>query len=222
MKSVFVCFMGIDGSGKTSHAKTLVKSLKQKGIRCRYVWGRWTPRLLKPLEFILKKFYFRSKKIYTSDYDEYTMQKRRIIANRPSALIWQYLVLLDYFFQFLWKIRLPLLLRKTIICDRYIYDTLVDLMVNSNLSGEETEGMFTSRFLSLFPKPDLILLLDVPEEVACIRKGDLELINYLADRRKIYLKLNHVLQGLVLDNSQNFFEIQVAIMNAVKSAMINE
>jgi dTMP kinase len=222
MKSVFVCFIGIDGSGKTSHAKTLVKSLKRKGIKCKYVWGRWTPFLLKPFEILLKKFYLKSKKIDCNNYDEYVREKRRIIGNYKLALIWEYLVLLDYCIQVLLKVRLPLLLGKTIICDRYIYDTLVDLTIDFDFSGEEAGEIFTSRFLSLFPKPSLILLLDVPEAVACKRKGDLGLMNYLVDRRKTYLEVSQVLQAVVLDNSKNFFEIQETIMDGVKSAMTNE
>ena len=222
MKSTFICIIGIDGSGKTSHAKALAKSLKQKGLPCKYVWARWTPQFLKPIQFVLNKFYFKSKSVYTSNYEEYTKEKRKIIGNHVLGLIWQYLVLLDYFFQYLFKIRLPLLFRQIIVCDRYIYDTMVDLMVNFNFSGEETEGNFMRYFLSLFTKPDLIFLLDVPEVVACKRRGDLGLLNYLTDRRKIYLELSHALQASVLDNSKNFAEVQSNIVNVVESVMTNE
>jgi dTMP kinase len=221
MKSVFVCFIGIDGSGKTFHAKTLVKLLKRNGIKCKYVWGRWTPFLLKPFEILLKKFYLKSKKIDCNNYDEYVREKRRIIGNYKLALIWEYLVLLDYCIQVLLKVRLPLILGKTVICDRYIYDTLVDLTVDFNFSGKEPSEMFRSRVLSLFPKPNLTFLLDVPETVAYKRKGDLESINYLVDRRKTYIGLSQDLQAVVLDNSKNFSEIQKFIIDAVKLAMTN-
>ena len=221
MMSQFICFIGIDGSGKTSQAKMLMKTLRQMGIKCKYVWGRWTPFMLKPFEIALNRIYFKGKKIDYNNYNEYVKEKQRLIQNYKLALIWENLVLFDYFIQFFIKIKLPLLLGITVICDRYIYDTLIDIIVDFKFSGKEIKRMLQSRLLSLFPKPNLTFLLDVPERIACQRKRDLRLMNYISKRRKTYLHLSQTFQAVIVSNTRNIFNVQKSIFNFVKLIILN-
>lgn len=200
-KSLFICFTGIDGSGKTTLAKFLAQNLQQEGIKATYVYNRYTPILLRPVMLIGKLLFFRDKDFYR-DYSEYSSTKKNASKKHPAlARLYQYLLLYDYFFQIVFKIKLPLLLGKNIICDRYIYDTIItDLSVDFNYS-EETTKKSLIKISSLFPTPDVIFLIDLPEEIAFRRKSDVPSLMYLKDRRKTYLYLSEEIRAILLDGS---------------------
>jgi dTMP kinase len=123
------------------------------------------------------------------------------------AQVWQTLVLLDYYLQVLVKIKLRSRPGRLVICDRYVPDFLVDLGVNFGYGEEEIPRFFKTRLLSLFPKPDLIFLLDIPEDVAFKRKDDVSL-SYLRDRRALYLSFGK-LQGMeILNGAANIQDLR--------------
>jgi len=213
-KQIFICFTGIDGSGKTTLAKSLTDQLNRGGFECKYVYNRLVPFLLKPFIVIGHKLYLRGKNI-SNNYDEYSTTKRKAIRANPLSFIYEWLLLLDYSIQVMLKVKIPLMLGKNIVCDRYIYDTLAtDLAVDFGYSDQKIERTL-NRFLLLFPKPQLIFLVDVPEEIAYQRKDDIPSIHYLRDRRKVYLNIGKVC-GMVfidgsksLDESKNIVQIKV-------------
>ena len=47
-KGNFICFIGIDGAGKTTHAKALAKIMEKNGVKCKYMWCRFEPFLIAP------------------------------------------------------------------------------------------------------------------------------------------------------------------------------
>jgi thymidylate kinase len=96
--------------------------------------------------------------------------------------------------------------RKIVVCDRYVYDLLVDLGTNFGYNSEQIGKLCKSRLLCLFPKPDLVFLLDLPPEVAYERKEDVPL-SYLRDRRALYQSMGK-LQGVELvDATANIEEL---------------
>ncbi|PXF51594.1 MAG: hypothetical protein C4B55_04285 [Candidatus Methanophagaceae archaeon] len=163
---VFICFTGMDGSGKTTLTRALVGTMQKRGIKASYVYNRYIPIVLRPA-MLVGELLFLSNKAYSRDYSEYSNTKKNTSKKHPLlAKFYQHLLLFDYFIQILFKIKLPLLFGKNIICDRYIYDTIVtDLSVDFNYSQEEVKK-FLDKILSLFPTPDTAFLVDLPEEIA--------------------------------------------------------
>jgi dTMP kinase len=127
--------------------------------------------------------------------------------------------MLDYGIQLLFKVRLPLLLGKTVICDRYVYDTLVDFVADFRLSGDKIAQLFSIPPLDLFAKPDLVFVLDLAESVASRRKGDATrgFLEYLTARRNLYLEIAKRFHASVLDAS-DFQKVQQLITNTIESA----
>lgn len=213
-RGVFICFTGIDGSGKTTLAKSLVDVMKQKGIKTKYVYNRYTPIILRPIILVGKWLFLRGKDIF-ENYKDYTgtkksaSKKHPFLASRYQRILW-----FDYFFQIFFKIKLPLLFGKNIICDRYIYDTIVtDLSVDFNYSEEDAKNSLSK--LSLFPTPDITFLVDLPEEIAYQRKDDVPSVDYLKDRRGIYHHIGEKYGMVILDGAKKLEELQDDVKNEV-------
>ena len=225
-EGIFICFTGIDGSGKTTHAISIVSFLIQDYVKCKYVWTRWVPITLKPVIILTKIILFkrsiaRALARSNNDYIEYRSAKRRYL-KKSLAKIWQNMVLFDYLLQVLIKIRIPLLFGNVVVCDRYVYDTLVDFAVDSGCSKGKFKDMLKMRFVSLFPKPDVLFLLDVPEEVALKRKSDIKALTHLLDRREFYLALGKEYSFIkIMDNSGYFNDTQGKIRDEVYGMLSN-
>jgi dTMP kinase len=93
----------------------------------------------------------------------------------------------DYLPQAYSKIGMPLLFGRTVVCDRYVFDTVVnDLGVHLEYDARDVRLSLASIFRVL-PEPDVVFLIDLPEEVALGRKDDIPHIDYLRERRELYL-----------------------------------
>ena len=210
-----ICFTGIDGSGKTTLAKGLVETMEKKGIRYKYVYGRLEPFILRPFIAIGRKIFLRGKDMFR-DYTEYSSTKNGAIEHHSFLFtFYRYILLFDYFLQLLFKIRIPLMLGRNIVCDRYVYDTVItDLSVDMNYSNHEIRDLI-KRFFYIAPKPDLAFLIDLPEKIAFQRKNDTPSIEYLKERRKMYLDVGKEEGMLVLDGSKKLDDLEGLIRNEV-------
>ena len=214
-KAKLICFAGIDGSGKTTLAKELVKMMNERGVHYKYVYGRLEPFVLKPFISIGRRIFLRGKDMF-EDYTKYSSVKNNAM-KRHSFLftVYRYILLFDYFLQLLFKIRVPLMLGKNIVCDRYVYDTVItDLSVDMNYSNTEIKNLIKKCFY-IAPKPDLVFLIDLPEEVAFQRKDDTPSIEYLKERRNIYLEVGKEERMMVLDGSRSLDELKGLIRKEV-------
>lgn len=219
MKGIFICFTGIDGAGKTTLAKLLVEDLQGKSIKATYVYNRYVPIILRPIMFIGRSLFIRNKDFY-EDYGAYSngkktaSEKHTLLANLYQLILW-----FDYFVQIFFKINLPLFFGKNVICDRYIYDTIVtDLSVDFSYSGGDIRNSLR-RISSLFPTPDITFLVDLPEEIAFERKDDIPSIDYLKDRRSKYLHLKDVFEIHLLNGADTIESIRKNVLNIVQSKL---
>ena len=213
VKNFFVCFTGMDGSGKTTQAETLIEEMKKKGFVAKYAWNRFEGRMLMPFTAIMKMIFFRGKDAIDNPAEFYGT-KKRLLRNHILSIGYQYFLLFDYFFQILFRVRIPLIMGKNIVCDRYVYDIIVDLLVDFNNSEEKAKTILKN-LLYLFPKPDLIFLIDVPEEIAYRRKDDTPSIEYLRERRNIYLNIGKEYGMVILDGSKRLKELEGLIRKEV-------
>lgn len=200
-KGFFICFVGIDGAGKSTIAQQYVNFLAQKNIYSKYVYNRYIPIITKPLLIIGKFLFFRNEDFF-DNYCNYSTAKKEATKNHPSlSKIYQIILIIDYIIQTTIKILIPLFLGKNIICDRYYFDTIItDFSVDFNYSKDRiTESL---RKFKYFPKPDLIFFVDVSENIAFHRKKDIPSIEYLKERRYSYQFIAehtgmHVIDGIL-------------------------
>jgi dTMP kinase len=215
-----VCFSGIDGSGKTTLSKSLVDALNEKGIECAYVYGRLEPLILRPPIWIGRKIFVK-KKVMSGNQSQYLAVKRRAIKKHAFlSRVYKYILLFDYSLQLLFKVRLPHVYGKNIICDRYVYDTVVnDIALDMELSTSEIRDLVKKLFY-VAPKPDIAFLIDLPEEIALQRKNDIPSLEYLRERRKLYLAIGDEFKMMILDGTKNLKEMENLILKVISSKSI--
>ncbi len=225
-RGFLICFTGIDGSGKTTLSKELVELLNKKGIKCKYVYARLNPFVLKPFILIGESIFLRGRDI-SENYLEYSDTKRKAMAKHSFlSSVYQRILLFDYMFQIFFKVKLPLILGKNIICDRYVYDTVItDLSVDMNYSEDIVISLLDD-LLRFFPEPNIAFLVDLPEKIAYQRKSDIASIEYLKERRGMYLDVGRKYNMMILDGSKGLVEskelIQNKIFDYIKRVKLNE
>ncbi|MEM2506698.1 MAG: hypothetical protein QXF61_06645 [Nitrososphaeria archaeon] len=207
-RNFLICFTGVDGSGKTAHAISLMRYLKQNGYNCKYVWCGHRPFVSYPFFGLTKLagYWKRTKKNTFTDPLEYAPRETK----KKLAKILCLLFFIDFLSLAFFKIGLPLILGKNIICDRYIYDLIMELKRN-NLISEK----FSYKLRKLLPNPTVIFLMDAPETLASERRGFTSID--LLSKRRIYVEMGKVFNFMIIDSSKDFLSNHILICNIVLS-----
>lgn len=200
--NILICFIGVDGSGKTTLATELTRVLEKSNMKTAYVHSLIKPILLRPF-IMLGRLIFLRRKDRFNNYLDFSDTKRKAL-KKYRFVYWPYyyLLLLDYFPQIFFRVRIPLMLGRTVICDRYVHDTLINMALNLSFSYEKTT-LIIRKVFKLFPRPEMTYLIDVPEEIAFQRKDDIPSVDYLKDRRKMYMGIQKGLEIERIDGSLN-------------------
>ena len=141
--------------------------------------------------------------------------------SRWKRILWQLMVWSEYLLEVYLRLIPPSLKGKKVIFDRYIYDTMVDIAINFDIPAEEIEILFTHPILSLFPRPRILILVDVDPDVGAKRKSDGTPIEYLEDRRIHYLSIASILNAHVIDGNGSIEEVSNRIWSIVLPYFIN-
>ncbi len=92
---------------------------------------------------------------------------------------------------------------KNLIIDRFVLDFIVDQTVNY---GDISDLSITKNLLHLVEKLDKIVFIDVDSDVALQRKTDIPSLEYLDERRNIYLDYVKRLPNAVVINNNSLIE----------------
>ncbi len=195
-----ICLVGIDGSGKTTLAKELVREANRRGFSFKYVWGNAQPIFLRPLRALAHLTVLRNVDMQKNNEDYERIKEK--VSKRYGFLsnVYSRILVVDYCIWLFLKVRVPLSFGKRIICDRYLFDVAVNLyFLNKSLffNIEKT----TDSLLKYFPAPDLLFVIDVPPDVAFQRKNDIPSIAFLERRRSIYRNLGDKFNAVELDGT---------------------
>jgi len=211
-KGKLICFIGVDGSGKTTISKEVAKTLSEKGIKCKHTYGRLQPFILRPLTVIARKLIARKA---GRNYKAYKKEKKEAVKKmRILSKLYTMILLVDYYIQLFVRVKLPLLFGKVVICDRYVYDTVInDIPLESE--NIDTIESWIDRIFNFAPRPDIVFLIDVPEEISMMRKNDILSIEYIRERRDIYLALGEGFGMVVLDGTKDLEELKCEILKKI-------
>lgn len=198
MSRLLICFVGIDGSGKTTIARMTEQILRRQGMQAKYVWAAYNFIFMKYIVKIFKKIFIKEN-IY-KNYNDYIISIQKFTSLPLISHVYFVLISIEYMVEILFKVRLPLLLGKNVIVDRYVFDTAANLAVNLGFGTEEYMQL-VNKLLKFCPMPDIIYYIDVPEEVALKRKNDIPDINYLKLRKRCYDELAKVYKIIILNNT---------------------
>jgi len=192
-----ISFSGIDGSGKTTQVKLLEKRLKQNGVETLRMWSRWRPLLSLPLLQVLR----RAGLVRVHRADFLSIVEFQEPKNDAIASLWCFATQLENFLKTSLKVFFPLTLGRTVICDRYALDLLVDGM--SDLHDPSTRMRLGFKLLKLLPRPDLAFLIDIDAEAAYGRKPDLPSVSHNVERIRRYLEMFKKADVKVMDGRRS-------------------
>ena len=153
---LIIAFSGVDGSGKTTIAKRVVDRLQSQGFRVTYHHE---------LDFILLKPIFRLAAKLVGKRVENAKARVLLSAEQSRPLysgMYYFLIWLDNLISYL-HLKLK---RGIIVHDRWPCD------IPSVFSYRHYKNRFIEKLLLGFPRPDILILLTVPPEVAHLRKRD--------------------------------------------------
>jgi len=179
----------MDGSGKTTLARRLTERLRQQGYDTEYVHGILIHQsLLNLVKPIAQRLFMRGTD-EQADYVQYRKVKTSASRRHPVLSgLYGAIYFFDYLLEAIRLVTIPVLARKMVVADRYIYDLVLNVALAIDRPYDSLAWLVNVFFL-LNPRPDQVFVIDAPEEVAFSRKADVHAIEYLQERRSQYLAL---------------------------------
>lgn len=188
---ILIHLMGIDGSGKTTHAKRFIR--KWKSTRnVHYLYLQYFPFLLLPAKWLAKKTILKGTNEF-KDYHAYAEKKTNFTKKRKwMTRIYSFLWYSDYLLQVIPKmVKVEKARQEVYIIDRYYLDSVVNLACLMDM-GREEMIRDAKRIEKLLPRADFHIFMNVDEKIAFTRKNDIQSVRYLKERKTKYLLLSDV------------------------------
>jgi thymidylate kinase len=158
-----IAFSGLDGAGKSTQIELLKSYVEDSGGKVKLFWSRggYTPGML-VLKSVLRKS--NNTKIPLNNGD--SKQREESFSNPYVRKIWLSLAIVDLIFFYCIYLRFQSILGFKVICDRYIFDTQIDFILN--FPQENVEKWWLLKLLLLFsptPKRHFVLTITVEESI---------------------------------------------------------
>jgi len=215
----FICFMGIDGSGKTTLVNKVIVKCKTEQISLRYVWGAYELRFLRPFLLLAKKVLVKSGS-GGQNYKTYVSELNSLGNSVGLGHIYQASTIAEYMSQIIFKIGIPLVLNKHVISDRYLFDTVISMAVNLNMERRKRKRLLRV-LTNICPIPDLLFFIDVPEDVAFERKEDTPSIDYIRFRSGLYKETAEEYKAVRLNGTKTVEELTSTVLEALRPLSLN-
>lgn len=150
-----------------------------------------------------------------------TWLRPKIFRRRWLTAIWSQVSLIEHSAEIL-AVTLPHLLRgRIVVCDRYIYDSLIGIAVLAGTSPEALpKAMRMARTYPL-PRPALWLLIDLPAETAFDRRTDVVDVAFLEHRVPLYRAAAVTLGAQVVDGDLEFNAVADLVWKAVEPLLVS-
>lgn len=217
-KGMIVTFSGLDGAGKSTQIELLLDELRRQGRRPVYLWtrGGYTG-LFEALKRVLRK---APGQVMPSSGPN---RERATAFGRPLVRkIWLAVALLDLMRIYGLQLRWWRWRGHAVVCDRYLWDTLIDFRLN--FPSEQVERWWLWRALAwVAPRPRAAFLLLVPVEES-LRRSDIkgepfrDSAEVLAQRLVAYQRLNGTIYWHVLDGRRAKSDLAAEIIGAIDLA----
>lgn len=159
-----IALSGIDGSGKSTQLEFIRNHLESRGesVVCLWTRGGYTPGI-NALKVLIRKI--TGKKLPSSGP---SAKRDEIFKNRRIQRLWLVLAIFDLLRIYGFCLRWWSLAGKSVICDRYLWDTLIDFQIL--FPKIPVKDWWLWKFLVwCTPVPDRSVLLMIPLELSEVR-----------------------------------------------------
>ncbi|GBD43043.1 hypothetical protein HRbin40_00506 [bacterium HR40] len=171
---------GPDGSGKTTLARALVERFARQGVPARYRWSRYRNYLSKPFLGAMRLLGISR----TLERQGVVLRVRNFRGHPLLARLFLLLQTIDQALDILLSSRFG----PSVVADRCLYDTLVDLAAETGLE-ELVFGRIGPLLERLLPQPRAIVLLERDPAAVRIDRPDVEADPLFAERCRLYREL---------------------------------
>jgi thymidylate kinase len=230
---LLIAITGIDGCGKSTQVKMMSERLSVEGWDAVPLWTGGKKTLSRPLvragQLLLRaprrgrdrRFYARdvARQSLSQEFSAYLGSSHRLFHHGMLRHAWTDLALVEHALEIAVSVTPHLCRGRAVVCDRYIFRTIVNLAVLLDLPAAELTRLLRHPALRLIPRPAVYVLLDVPAEVGFARKQDLPSLEYVARRVPIYRRIAAMTRMPVIDATQSPQIIHERIWDIVNKAV---
>lgn len=143
----------------------------------------------------------------------YKIKNREILGHRELykskivSFLYPWVLFIDILPTYFLRIFLPMRLGYSVISDRFVYDTMIDIMIDTH-DYEIHRKYIGKLFLSLVPKNARIVLLDLDESIIKERRKEMVYDTSLKERRELYHKIAREFQIPIINNDIEITKVQ--------------
>lgn len=213
MISKLICISGPDGTGKSTQVTQLLDSLEKRGYHYEYRWMRFHHLFSFPILGLAR--ILSLSEVVTLDNGEkigyHYFYKSRLVPGLYKATM-----LIDTLIFTIHMVYIPnKLLNRRLICDRFIYDTLIDLMISTG--DHQIYESRTGKFLqALIPDQSNTIILLADEKQLTGRREDLTHDKTLGQKINFYSTISVKFNIPVIDASLSVKEVNKKIWEAIQ------
>lgn len=210
-KPMFICITGIDGVGKTTHVNLILEHLREKGIKCKYKWLRFHHFFSLPLlAFCRVAGYTRLSNLGNSQKCSY----HEFYKSRFVSAVYPWILFFDTFLFTTIKVYTPMFFGISVVCDRFVYDTLIDIAVATK-DHEIYKKPVGKLFLKLIPKNAHFLMLDLDKSTIFSRRPELKDDLTFDERYALYENLPSRFNINVEDNCGSINQVNCSMISKI-------
>tara|TARA_A100000164_G_C21853121_1_gene746069 strand:+ start:704 stop:1354 length:651 start_codon:yes stop_codon:yes gene_type:complete len=207
-----ICLSGLDGAGKTFIAGSLIEIIKKK-YDVKHVWSRYKNYTSKPLLFITRLTGHNYKKsINGLEIGYHDFQNNKFI-----SILFLFFQWIDQFIEIIFRFRLS---KTSIVSDRSLIDTLIDLSVDTNLQ-KFIFGFYAKSLFSLMPKNTIYILIkrniDLVEKV----RPDVFYDKNRNVREELYAEISKIYPIYIVENNNDSEETLKRIFDIIDKSEKN-
>lgn len=214
-RAPIICFIGLDGSGKSTAVAHAESVLRSRGVKVRTVRAAYVIKLMHiPIKIGKRLFMKKDSDPYKADYRTYLEKMRKSADRGIGYKIFSAMTTLEFRAQIFWNVTLKHALGTTLLIDRYIYDNAVTYAANLGL-GEEYMRRTIEKKWRRAPKPDLIIYIKAPIDVCLSRKDDVPDPLYLEIREPLYDKIAQLYGARTISGDEGLERMQNEVIRAI-------
>lgn len=219
MKPVIICFMGLDGSGKSTSIEYAYRLLKERGVNVEIVRAAYVIKYMTlPIKIGKRLLLKKNNNPFSGDYRTYLEKMRRSASHGFVFSVFTFLTTIEFKLQIFLNIRWKRFRGKTLLVDRYIYDNAVTYAANLDLGEEFMIKILNTRWKNV-PKPDRLIYIKTPIEICCTRKDDIPDPLYLEIREPRYDKIASLYNAAIISGAQEKSAMLDEVMEVVNSCL---
>jgi len=207
--AMLVTLSGLDGAGKSAHAETLSDAFTGCHIKNSVVWSRGgsSPLTDAALRLVRQGNSTNNGGRLAQEDPAKKVARRQAALRSPAARQgWLALVGADLLRLYAMRIWWPMRRGRVIICDRYLYDALVEVAAYAN-DPDLLHSPLARLLVALAPKPQIRYLLNVSAETATLRSATPEDHTFLATQKRLYQNAARLWNLQLVSNEGEFADI---------------